>query len=324
MHESSTKKVSVILPVYNAEKYVGKAIQSILNQTHKNLELVIINDGSTDKSLKIINKYKKSDDRIVLIDRENRGLVSTLNEALKLSTGEYIMRMDADDISVDTRIELQLNVFKMNPSCALTGCFVEVIDEQDNRIEDDPRPSSSYGVKLFEGYGCAIGSPTMMFRRNLVKEIGGFSEESWPAEDYEWQTRILNQKGAELTIIPKQLYKYRINGQGISQQNHRLQALATVKYGNLARKMLLTSGWRYTTYSGHRDWLSDVKQWNDLATRKRMMDIYYTTQLWFRQDDIKLNAIKNTVLLFLYTIVSNPKDIKLCLNRPKSHYIPNE
>ncbi|HIP11775.1 MAG TPA: glycosyltransferase family 2 protein, partial [Arcobacter sp.] len=100
--------VSVLLSVYNGEKYLDEAIESILNQTYQDFEFIIINDGSTDKSLEIIEKYKKEDNRIVVISRENKGLIYSLNEGISQAKGKYIARMDADDISLATRFEEQV------------------------------------------------------------------------------------------------------------------------------------------------------------------------------------------------------------------------
>ncbi len=97
------------MPVYNAEKYLRESIESILNQTYKNFEFIIINDGSTDYSLKIINEYYKKDCRIKIISRENKGLVYSLNEGISIAKGEYIARMDGDDVCNLDRLENKLN-----------------------------------------------------------------------------------------------------------------------------------------------------------------------------------------------------------------------
>jgi glycosyltransferase involved in cell wall biosynthesis len=106
--DSASPLVSVIMSVYNAELYLESAIKSILNQTYKKIEFIIVNDGSTDGSIAIIRQYMKQDSRIVLIDQENIGLTKSLNKALSVSNGQYIARQDADDESLDTRIETQL------------------------------------------------------------------------------------------------------------------------------------------------------------------------------------------------------------------------
>ena len=101
--------VSVVMPVYNAQKYLNKAIDSILAQTYKDFEFIIINDGSTDNSLQIIKKYQKKDKRIIVKNKKNKGIVAALNDGIKLSRGKYLARMDADDISLPSRFEVQVN-----------------------------------------------------------------------------------------------------------------------------------------------------------------------------------------------------------------------
>ena len=91
------KKISIIIPVYNAEKYLKCCLDSILNQSYKNLEIIIINDGSTDNSLKVIEEYKKNDNRIILISQKNQGVSKSRNNGLELATGDYIMFIDPDD-----------------------------------------------------------------------------------------------------------------------------------------------------------------------------------------------------------------------------------
>ena len=107
INEIVEPKISVIMSVYNGDKYVHKAIKSILNQTFTDFEFIIIDDGSTDGTFEIINSFVQTDDRIRFISRKNKGLVSSLNECLSLAKGQYIARMDADDISIKTRFAKQ-------------------------------------------------------------------------------------------------------------------------------------------------------------------------------------------------------------------------
>jgi len=126
--------ISVVLSVYNAEKYLVEAIKSILNQTFKDFEFIIINDGSTDKSLEIIESYQKEDERIILISRENKGLIASLNEGIEKAKGKYIVRMDADDISLSTRFEEQVKIMEENQNIGLCGTSVIVFG---NNIKND-------------------------------------------------------------------------------------------------------------------------------------------------------------------------------------------
>jgi len=114
-------KVSIVMSVYNAQKYLDEAIESILNQTYSNFEFIIINDGSTDKSLEIIENYAKKDSRIIVINRENKGLIYSLNEGIRKANGKYIARMDADDISLPQRLEKQVEFMEKNKNIGICG-----------------------------------------------------------------------------------------------------------------------------------------------------------------------------------------------------------
>ena len=121
--------ISVVMSVYNGEKYLKRSIDSILNQTFKDFEFIIINDGSTDKSLEIIKSY--DDDRIVLIDQENKGLTKSLNIGIKTASGKYIARQDADDVSLPDRLKKQVDFLEVREDVVLLGCRAyEVIGEK--------------------------------------------------------------------------------------------------------------------------------------------------------------------------------------------------
>ena len=126
-------KLTVLMPVYNAEKYLKPALESILNQTYKDFEFLIIDDGSTDKSLEIIKSY--NDSRIRLIGHEqNQKLIATLNEGIKLAQGEYIARMDADDISAPERLQKQMEFLEKHPATVVLGCDFQIIDGHPRHI----------------------------------------------------------------------------------------------------------------------------------------------------------------------------------------------
>ena len=101
-------KVSIIIPVYNSEKYISKCLDSVLNQTYKNIEILVINDGSKDNSIDILREYEKKDDRIVVIDKENEGVAKTRNQGIKKATGDYIMFIDNDDFIDEDYVETYL------------------------------------------------------------------------------------------------------------------------------------------------------------------------------------------------------------------------
>jgi glycosyltransferase involved in cell wall biosynthesis len=190
--------ISVIIPVYNAEKYLNASIESILNQTFTNFELIIINDGSTDRSVDIIRSYLR-DDRIVFINRhENKKLVYTLNEGLKKARGKFIARMDADDISLSNRFEKQLEFLQKNPNIMVVGSsYISFNDKNNQRLHSHPKDPVEIAYHFISNtYFC---HPSVMFRSELVNIIGEY--ENVEAEDFRFFSKIINHfPGANLEI----------------------------------------------------------------------------------------------------------------------------
>lgn len=216
--EMSSPRVTVLMPVYNAENYLDEAIDSILKQTFNNFEFLIINDGSTDKSVKIIEKYK--DSRIKLINNEkNKGLVYTLNKGLSLAKGEYIARMDADDISLFKRLETQVSFLDENPEIGIVGTYVEFFGENIKRQVWRP-PTEMPEIKVSLFFGSTFAHPTVMIRRKLFKTYKLKYNESYKsAEDYGlWQEA---EKHFKLKNIPEVHLKYRISESSITNTAER-------------------------------------------------------------------------------------------------------
>lgn len=206
--------VSVILPVYNCERFISLAIESILNQTYRNIELIIINDGSNDKTLDIVNGYSY-DSRLKIVSRENRGLVYSLNEAIALASGEYIARMDADDISMPDRIEKQVAFLANNSDVAIVGSRTILIDEGGAQIGKCHRPLSDEGIRNHLYYGSPFAHPSIMYNLNVLsKEDLKYLTEDYPAEDLGLFLRISSKH--KVCNLKQPLLKYRLTKSGIS------------------------------------------------------------------------------------------------------------
>lgn len=214
--------VSVILPVYNGEGFIKDAVFSILNQSYENIELIIINDGSTDTTGDIIHEI--IDSRIRYVSRENRGLVSTLNEAISLAKGTYIARMDADDIAYQERISKQVEFFNNNQDFAICGTRTHIIDESGHTISKCFRPIKDKDIKTYLLYGSPFAHPSVMFNLNIInKEELRYSKDYFPTEDLELWFRLLARYKAY--NLKERLLGYRINSTGISSENRDKQAL---------------------------------------------------------------------------------------------------
>lgn len=182
--------ISVVLPVYNGEKYLGKAIESILGQTYADFEFIIINDGSKDTTPEIIQRYAEKDSRIVVIHQENAGLVATLNRGLSSAKAPFIARMDADDIALPDRFKDQIAYMQMHPEIAVLGTSIRFIDENDQPIHDSLYPSDSADVAAEMLRTNPVAHPTVMMRKSVIDAEGGYNRLFNYAEDYELWLRI--------------------------------------------------------------------------------------------------------------------------------------
>jgi glycosyltransferase involved in cell wall biosynthesis len=213
--------VSVIMPVYNSERFLEESISSILKQTHSDFEFIIINDGSTDNSLKIIKKFLKIDNRIILINKKNSGIVESLNEGIKISRGKYIARMDSDDYSLPKRIEQQINLME-ELNLDLCGGHYFLIDENGllNGLNLTPRTNElcllSFSSKV------AFAHPTVMIRKNFLdtNNLKYGQGEFKNAEDLDLWIRIINS-GGKLGNVDDVILKYRILKDSLSRSNDR-------------------------------------------------------------------------------------------------------
>ncbi|QKE29653.1 glycosyltransferase, family 2 [Arcobacter acticola] len=210
--------ISVIMAVYNGEKYLIEAMESILDQTHKNFEFIIINDGSKDDSIKIIKKYMEKDKRIILIDRENKGLPYSLNEGISISKGKYIARMDADDISHSNRLEKQLSYMKEN-NLDVCGSFIKIFGENKEQIIKNPITHDEIKFRLIIMSGLA--HPTVIFKKEVFEKVE-YQSSYKVAQDYKlWTDIIINN--FRIGNIPEVLLNYREHTSQASIKKRDLQ-----------------------------------------------------------------------------------------------------
>lgn len=182
-------KISVIMPAYNAEKYLREAMDSILEQTFTDFELIVINDCSRDSTEQIILSYQ--DPRIVYLKNEkNLGVAGTLNRGLQVARGEYIARMDADDKSVPHRLQKQLAYMQANPRTVLCGSRVTIFtDAGEQRLCDYPTEDGQIRTALL--FSCPMAHPSVMIRRSVMEQEGLSYEEAFEkVEDYRLWTRL--------------------------------------------------------------------------------------------------------------------------------------
>ncbi|MGN6725846.1 MAG: glycosyltransferase family 2 protein [Tepidisphaeraceae bacterium] len=218
-------KVSVILPAYNSERYIGAAVQSILDQTFGDFEFIIVNDGSTDGTEAILRKFAGRDSRIKLISRPNTGYVRALNEAAEHASGTYVARMDGDDIALPERFARQVAYLDAHPEAVIVGTSYDLIDHRGRRLRTQHQPTDDAALQR----DCLAGTtplchPTTMFRRSSFEQAGRYDEAFYPAEDLNLWLR-LGEIG-QLACLPDVLLRYRLHAGSVSETKQTQQVAA--------------------------------------------------------------------------------------------------
>jgi glycosyltransferase involved in cell wall biosynthesis len=223
MESTGDPIVSVLLPVFNGGRYLAEAVESILNQTFRNFEMLIIDDGSTDQTPGILRSFAARDPRIRVVTKPNEGYTKALLAGLSLARGKYIARMDADDISHPDRFAAQVAFLDENPACAVVGSAIRIIDPEGDPLSHRRYPLAHSEIDFAHVYKgeCSLAHPSTMIRRSSLDEAGGYRPEFEPAEDFELWTR-LGEKG-ELANLPSELLSYRLHPKSTSTQRGRDQ-----------------------------------------------------------------------------------------------------
>ncbi len=218
----NTIKISVVMPVYNGEKYLHDSISSVLNQTEKNFEFVIINDGSTDTSEKVIKSF--NDPRIRYINKNHIGLVEALNFGISEARGKYIARMDADDICLPNRFEIEKNILENDNNIAMVGSHAIIIDENNKEKGVMSYPPQSWNrIKKYTLLHCPFIHPTVMIRKDILEIVGKYIGKFKYIEDYDlWSRIVFKYKCVNITEL---LIKYRIHKKQETRKNNFLMRL---------------------------------------------------------------------------------------------------
>lgn len=210
--------VSVIIPCYNHEAYIQECIQSILNQTYKNIELIVIDDGSKDRSVTKIEELSEQCkirfENFNFITRENKGLCNTLNEALALCKGEYVSIIASDDIMTPNKIQIQIEYALKNPDVTSFYGAVQLIDDLGHLKEKKDLPLQFYDFEDVFMHNFVLYAPTQMHNLKDLLEIGGF-DANVKIEDWDLWLR-LTKKGKKILCIPEFLAYYRIHENNMS------------------------------------------------------------------------------------------------------------
>jgi glycosyltransferase involved in cell wall biosynthesis len=206
------------MAVFNTQRYLTQAVESILNQTFQEFELIVIDDGSCDRSFAILQHYANQDSRIHLTTRENRGIPKTRNQLLAQARGQFIAVMDSDDVARPERLALQVAFLQQNPAVVWVGGAFELIDAQSHRLTCIPLAETDASIRALLAQGnMAFLHPTAMMRRDTVIQLGGYDETLPLAEDLDLWLR-LGQVG-KLANLPDIVMQYRIHPHSICDRH---------------------------------------------------------------------------------------------------------
>jgi len=236
--KKSNPKVSVVMSVYNAEQFLREAIQSILNQDFNNFEFIIINDGSTDSSIKIIKRFAREDDRIVLIDQENTGLTRSLIRGILISKGELIARQDADDISMPDRLSQQIKYFETIPDIVLLGCNANIINQSGEKVRNAGYIASTDSeIREHLKYANTFIHTSVMFRKAAYLQAGGYNEQFKFSQDSDLWHRMCHLgkvQNINLPLVQNRVHKGAISENKLEEQVAYFAFTAQLFVNNIA------------------------------------------------------------------------------------------
>jgi hypothetical protein len=242
--------VSVVMSVLNGERYLSEAVESILNQTFRDFEFIIINDGSTDRTATILESFRMSDPRVRVYHQENRGVGESLNRGCGLAQGKYIARMDADDIAIRDRLMRQVEFMECHAEIDVVGGAVEFIDAMGKSLATTRYPETVHEIKAtLSRFSCKspIVHPTVLLRREVFVSLGGYRP-AFSAEDYDLWLRIAER--GQLANLGEVVLKYRIHPEQATCRHARRLVISV-----LASQALVWSGG-----NGYQDRLDTVKE----------------------------------------------------------------
>lgn len=275
--------ITVLMPVYNVEKYVAFAIESIISQTFEDFKLLIIDDASTDHTLDVIHQYH--DKRIEIIrNHTNLGIANSLNKGLALVDSPYVARMDGDDIAKSTRFEKQLAYMKFNSNLSIVGSHMELIDnngivlkKQEKRIGN-----TNIQIDLFCGHTCLAHPSIIIKKSELDKYYLRYDSAYQYAEDYDLYCRA--SQNIEFDNYPETLVQYRIHPESVSQK-HKEQQIIDAKvalYLHLRRLRFPITLQNFNTHA----LLSFPPQTWDAMTKDKMIQWIHYLELWNKKNNL--------------------------------------
>ena len=223
----SVPSVSVVMSAYNGECFLREAVESILDQSFRDFEFIVINDGSTDGSAAMLDSYQRNDPRVRVYHQENSGLVESLNRGCKLARGKYIARMDADDIALRNRLMYQVEFMEKHPEVGVVGGAIEVINASGKSLQPDRHPCEDHEINqaLLRG-DTPLVHPTVLMRKDALVSVGGYRKVVLDSEDYDLWLRIADHWKLANLDVP--VLKYRRHLGQVSVRKFKQEALSNL------------------------------------------------------------------------------------------------
>lgn len=224
----SAPTVSVVMSVFNGERFLAEAIECILNQTFRDFEFIIIDDGSTDGTADILSHYQRIDPRVVVHHQQNKGLIDSLNTGCGMARGRYIARIDADDIAFPARLERQVRYLDQNPQVALLGSSINNIDVAGRPLSTFVLPTGNEEIRerLFRRQDLPFCHVALAFRTEVVRAINGYRSAFLAAEDYDFWLRIAERW--QVANLPEPLVNVRRRAYSYSSTHVRQQIISSL------------------------------------------------------------------------------------------------
>ena len=278
---SKKPRVSCILSVWNGENYLAEAIRSVLGQTFGDFELIIVDDGSSDGTGSILDRFQREDRRVRLFRQPHAGLVAALNHGMHFGTGEYIARMDADDICAPERFEVQVHYLDRHQDVGVCGTWIETFDSGRSEVIRYPCDDGTIRSRLV--FESALAHPSVMLRRAVIERHGlNYDAKALHAEDYDFWVRAA--PFTRFANIPAALVRYRVHLQQVGRRHEEKQEISaraiqvaqlnglgiqpTEQEANLHQRL---SRWRFDpapdALRATRVWLTKLMRANSVAQR---------------------------------------------------------
>ena len=308
--------VSVVMSVYNGERYLAEAIDSILRQTFRDFEFILIDDGSTDRTADILGRYAAADSRIVRHRQPNQGVIRALNTGFALARGWYLARMDADDVAAPERFERQVEYLDQHQNVAVLGSSINIIDAVGTVVSTTKFPTHDAGIRdwLFERHQVPFSHPALMFRAEAVRSANGLRRAYLHAEDFDLIVRIAEQWQA--ANLSESLLHMRRHAGSISVKNIRQQVISilcawaaaamrrrgetdptdtsAIVNRELLRRMDVSDGkYEASLMNAYLYWIDVMLQSSDKSAAVRIMREALESESW---EHINRSVIANTWL----------------------------